>query len=105
MKCLAFVTPITVNDQSNRDRRAVAINVAQIMRKERPNLEDYFKSDSLKIAEEMLNAMWDRVKFSEMFDMNVEFVVDDNTIEYEIFVQSLAYIQVSGERCGFSTVD
>lgn len=59
-----------------------------------PDLEQYLRTDSLQIMYEMLNAMCDRLKFAELFDMNVEHANDENAMDYQCFIKSMEYIQV-----------
>lgn len=63
--------------------------------KEVPNLEQYLKTDSLLIMEEMLNAMCDPTKFAELFMLNVEYAKDKNAMDYECFIKCMDYIQVN----------
>lgn len=95
VKCLAFATPINLTEQINSERKKHVIKLVAMLRKEKPQLDDYFRDVSLKIAEEMLNAMWDIGKFNEFFDMNVEYVINETTIDYKVFIKSLDYIQVN----------
>lgn len=66
----------------------------QILRREKPNIEDYFESHSLEIIEELFTNVWSAEKFTEFFEIDVEFMTDDSTIDYNTFTQSLSLIQV-----------
>lgn len=70
------------------------MKVIHTLMKEVPDLEQYLRTDSLLIMEEMLSAMCDRIKFAELFHMNVEHANDENAMDYECFVKSMDYIQV-----------
>lgn len=65
-----------------------------LLRREKPNIEQYFESHSLEIIEELFKSVWNREKFKEMFEIDVEFMADDSTIDYNTFTQSLEYIRV-----------
>lgn len=65
-----------------------------ILRREKPNIEQYFESHSLEIVEELFKNVWNAGKFKEMFEIDVEFMADDSTIDYNTFTQSLEYIRV-----------
>lgn len=71
------------------------MKVIQTLMQEVPHLEQYIRTDSLQIMEEMLNAMCDRIKFAEFFNMNVEYADDENAMDYECFIKSMDYIQVN----------
>lgn len=71
----------------------------QILRREKPTLEDYFESHSLEIIEELFKNFWDAEKFTELFEVDVEFITDDSTIDYNTFTQALDYIRV---RCALN---
>lgn len=66
----------------------------RILRKEKPNIEQYFESHSLEIIEELFNNVWDAKKFTELFEIDVEYVTDGSTIDINTFFRSLEYIQV-----------
>lgn len=91
IKCLAWLTSVNCKPNASKDK---ATNMLKILRREKPNIEAYFESHSLEIIEELFNDIWDAVKFTELFEIDVEFVTDDSTINYNTFVQSLEYIQV-----------
>lgn len=91
IKCLAWLTSVNCNPNLAKDK---ATNMLKILRREKPNIEAYFESHSLEIIEELFNDVWDAKKFAELFEIDVEFVTDDSTIDYNTFVQSLEYIRV-----------
>lgn len=66
----------------------------QILRREKPSIEDYFESHSLEIIEELFKNVWDAEKFTEFFEVDVEFITDDSTIDYNTFTQALDFIRV-----------
>lgn len=70
------------------------MNTLTILRKEKPNIEQYFESHSLEIIEELFNNVWDAGKFTDFFGIDVEFVTDENTIDYKAFAKSMEYIRV-----------
>lgn len=65
-----------------------------LLRREKPNIEQYFETHSLEIVEELFKRVWNAGKFKELFEIDVEFVTDDNTIDFNTFTQSLEYIRV-----------
>lgn len=69
--------------------------MVQILTKEIPNFVDYFKTHSLEIVEQLIYYLWDDVRFEQMFNTYVEYQRDDHTINYQGFVDTLKYIQVS----------
>lgn len=95
MKTLAFITSVNVGQRNNKERNALAVNALKILREAKPNVDDHLRSDSLNILKEMLHEMWDREKFAELFGMNVEYVVNENTISYDVFLKSVKFLQVS----------
>lgn len=60
-----------------------------------PDLEQYIRTDSLQIMQEMLNEMCDPVKFAEVFNMNVEYAIEKTAMDYERFIKCMDYIQVN----------
>lgn len=64
------------------------------MRQAKPTIQDYFETHPLEIVEELLSNMWDVEKFVQFFETDVEFVTDEHTINYNIFLKSLDYIRV-----------
>lgn len=93
IKCLAF--SINAKHSGSRDRKNHGMKVIETFTHDVPNLEQYLRTDSLQIMEEMLNVMYDRQKFAELFDMNVEYANDENAMNYECFIKSMDYIQVN----------
>lgn len=91
IKCLAWLTSINCKKDAPKKN---AVNLLTILRKEQPDIEDYFDSHSLEIIQELFNNVWDAGKFREFFDMDVEFVTDANTLDFNAFVGSLDYIRV-----------
>lgn len=79
---------------SNTDRKSKAVNTLKILRKEKPSIENYFESHSMDIIEELFANLWDAQKFTELFENDVEFVSDENTIDYKTFMSSLDYVTV-----------
>lgn len=65
-----------------------------LLRREKPDIEQYFESHSLEIIEELFKNVWSGEKFKELFETDVEFTADDSTIDYNTFTQSLEYIRV-----------
>lgn len=65
-----------------------------IIRRDIPKIEDYFDSHTLEIIEELLSKLWDVDTFRKYFEINVEFVMDDHTINSATFKKSLVFIQV-----------
>lgn len=59
-----------------------------------PNVENHFDSHPLEIIEELLSHMWDVTTFRNYFDTDIEFVVEEHTINHDTFKKSLVYIQV-----------
>lgn len=94
IKCLAHLTSVQVSQSSSREDKAKAVNMLRILRAEKPCIEEYFNSYSLEIIEELLNNMWDAEKFRQYFDSEVEYVTDEHTIDYKVFMKSLEFIQV-----------
>lgn len=66
----------------------------KIIRTDIPNVESYFGSHPLEIIEELLSHLWDVATFRSYFETDIEFVVDEHTINYDTFKKSLTYIQV-----------
>lgn len=91
---MAHLTSVQVSPTSSGKDKAKAINMLKILRAEKSRIEEYFDSESLGIIEELLNNMWDVDKFHQYFDTEVEYVTDDRTIDHNVFMKSLEYIQV-----------
>lgn len=94
IKCLAYLTSVQVSPSSTKEDKTRAVNMLKILRKEKPRIEDYFESHSLEIIEELLKNMWDVDKFRQYFDTEVEYVAVERTIDHNVFVKSLDFIQV-----------
>lgn len=92
MKCLANLT--SSNQSESETKKDKAKETWQILRAEQPDIDSYFKSHALEIAEELLTNMWDDAKFHELFEADVEFVKDERTIDLKTFKKSLLFIQV-----------
>lgn len=102
IKCLAF--SINAKHSGSREKKDHGMKVIHTLMQEVPHLEQYLRTDSLQIMEEMLNAMYDRIKFDQLFHMNVELTNDENAMDHECFIKSMEYIQVNVKLINFTTM-
>lgn len=97
IKCLAWLTSVNCNKTNSptiKEIKNKAVRMLNILRKEKPQIEDYFESHSMEIVAELINNSWDAELFTELFEIDVEFVTDDSTVDKNTFLRSLKYIQV-----------
>ncbi|XP_031619505.1 serine/threonine-protein kinase ATM [Contarinia nasturtii] len=88
-ECLAYYASIQVSDQD----KTGATNMMKILKEQLPQIAKYFDTHSLEIIEKLLKHMWDEVEFRAYFDTEVEFISDKQTIDYNIFMKSLQFLQ------------
>lgn len=72
-----------------------AKSLLKLLNKEMPKFDEYLKTHPLKVVEQLLINTWDDKQFYILFGTNVEYVKDEHTINFQIFCQSLDFIQVS----------
>lgn len=60
-----------------------------------PDCEQYFRSHSLDIVEHLLVNTWDAAHFELLFGTRINYIAENHAINYQMFIDSLTYIQVS----------
>lgn len=65
-----------------------------ILKQNVPHIETYFESHSLEIIQELITTLFDAEKFTQCFGTDVEYVSDESTIDFGIFMKSLDYVKV-----------
>lgn len=65
-----------------------------ILKQNVPHIENYFESHSLEIIQELITTLFDAEKFTQCFGTDVEYVSDESTIDFGIFMKSLDYVKV-----------